>query len=72
VKLPDETMYLVVVAHPLGPFIPETDIDRTSLAAVTADLRDGQYKNPLTVLALDPVNHIFREANHVFKDFLTE
>jgi hypothetical protein len=66
--LPDHPMYFVVVAHRGGPYVPETDLDRTSLVAVRQDIKSGQYENLLAVIEIDPVTHTCREATHDFQD----
>ena len=65
----DRPMYLVVVQHPKGPYIPETDIDRTDHATVSRLLREGQFENVVAILELDPNVHTFREVTHDFDIF---
>jgi hypothetical protein len=63
-------MYLVVVAHPAGPYIPETDLDRTSLVAVCKDIKSGQFDNVLAVIEIDPLTRSCREATHEFTSLI--
>jgi hypothetical protein len=60
----DEPMYLVIVHHPTGDYIPEPDVVLTGLKEVCKDLRDGQYENVVAVLECN-----VRDATHAFKDF---
>jgi hypothetical protein len=62
----DHPVYLVVVNHPGGPYIRETDIADTALVKVCKDLRDGQYEDVLAVLECSNV----RDATHDFKDII--
>ena len=63
-------MYLVVQDHRKGAYIPETDIDRTSLVRVSKDLLDRQYSQVLAVIEINPVEHIARDVTHEFKDLI--
>jgi hypothetical protein len=71
-KLLERDMYLVVVGHKNGPYIPETDISRTSIAIVTEDLMHGQYEDVLAVIELNPIDHICRDCTHDFKDVIPD
>jgi hypothetical protein len=62
VKL-DGPIYLVVVNHRNGPYIPETDVARTGLVAVCKDLRDGQYEDVAAILECT-----VKDVTHEFKD----
>lgn len=63
----DHMMYLVVVDHRDGPYIPETSLDRTSVVTVTKDLLQGQYSDVLAVIELNPVEHTSRECTDDFR-----
>jgi hypothetical protein len=49
----DPTVYLVDDFGRNGRIFREADIEATDLYTVVADLLDGQYKNPLRVVALN-------------------
>jgi hypothetical protein len=68
----DQPLFLVVVDHPGGPYIPETDLADTRLARVCKHIRDGQFKNVLAVLELDPVAHTLRDVTHDFETLFPE
>jgi hypothetical protein len=68
----DRDMYLVVLNHANGPYIPETDLARTGIKIVTEDLMHGQYEDVLAVLEVNPVEHTARDCTHDFKDVISE
>jgi hypothetical protein len=68
----DRDMHLVVVGHKNGPYIPETDIARTSIKIVTEDLRCGQYDDVLAVIQVNPVEHTARDCTHDFQTVIDE
>jgi hypothetical protein len=54
-----------VVGHTKGPYIPETDFDRTSLVQVCKDLKAGQYEDIVAVLECN-----VRDVTNACKDIL--
>jgi hypothetical protein len=68
----DQTVYLVLVGHPKGPYFPETNLADTQLRVICKDIRDGQYKNVVAVLELDPVAHTMRDVTHDFETLFPE
>jgi hypothetical protein len=62
---PHAPIYLVVVGHTKGPYIPETDFDRTSLVQVCKDLKAGQYEDIVAVLECN-----VRDVTNACKDLL--
>jgi hypothetical protein len=68
----DRMMYLVVVNHRDGPFIPETELSRCSLVQVSKDIRDRQYTDVLAVLEMNPIGHICRDATNDFRDLIAD
>ena len=54
----DETVYLVLDDFGRnGRAWRETDVERTDLEIVIADLMSGQYANPVTVVAFNTAEH---------------
>jgi hypothetical protein len=68
----DRDMYLVVLNHANGPYIPETDLARTGIKIVTEDLMHGQYEDVLAVLEVNPVEHTARDCTHDFKPVIED
>jgi hypothetical protein len=68
----DRDMYLVVVNHFNGPYIPETDLSRTGKQIVTEDLRCGQYDDVLAVIQFNPALHTARDCTHDFQTVIDE
>ena len=66
----DETVYLVLDDFGRnGRAWRETDVERTDLETVIADLMSGQYANPVTVVAFNTAE---RWANDVSEDIAVE
>ena len=66
----DETVYLVIDDFGrAGLFFHETNLDRTDLESVIADLMAGQYDNPIRVVAFNTTE---RWANDVSDDIARE
>jgi hypothetical protein len=68
----DRDMYLVVLNHANGPYIPETDLARTGIKIVTEDLMHGQYEDVLAVIEVNPIDHVCREVTHDFKPVIED
>jgi hypothetical protein len=66
----DQTVYLVVDSFGgLGTAYRETDVERTDLETVIADLISGQFNDPLRVVAFNTLEHW---AQDVSKDIARE
>ena len=66
----DETVYLVIDDFGrAGLSFHETNLDRTDLESVIADLMAGQYDNPIRVVAFNTTE---RWANDVSEDIARE
>jgi hypothetical protein len=66
----DQTVYLVVDSFGgLGTAYRETDVERTDLETVIADLISGQFNDPLRVVAFNTLVHW---AQDVSKDIARE
>jgi hypothetical protein len=67
---PDQTVYLVVDSFGgLGTAYRETDIERTDLETVIADLISGQFNDPVRVVAF---NTLEQWAQDVSRDVALE
>jgi hypothetical protein len=54
----DQTVYLVVDSFGgLGSVYRETEIERTDLETVIADLMSGQFNDPIRVVAFNTLEH---------------
>ena len=54
----DQTVYLVVDNFGLsGTVYRETEVERTDLEAIIADLRSGQFNDPVRVVAFNTLEH---------------
>jgi hypothetical protein len=54
----DHTVYLVVDSFGLsGTVYRETEVERTDLEAIIADLRSGQFNDPVRVVAFNTLEH---------------
>jgi hypothetical protein len=54
----DQTVYLVIDSFPgLGTVYRETEIERTDLETVIADLVSGQFNDPIRVVAFNTLEH---------------
>lgn len=67
VKL-DRMFYLVISDHKDGPIIWEIEIDRMERATVAEEIRQGQYRDVLHVIELNPIEGICREVTHEFRE----
>ena len=66
----DQTVYLVVDSFGrLGTCYRETDVERTDLETVIADLISGQFNDPVRVVAFNTAEHW---AQDVSKDIARE
>ena len=66
----DRPMFIVISDHKDGPYISETDLDRTALNNLCKDLREGQYSDVLTIIEINLAAHHCRDVTHEFKPFL--
>jgi hypothetical protein len=54
----DQTVYLVIDCFPgLGTVYRETEIERTDLETIIADLISGQFNDPIRVVAFNTLEH---------------
>jgi hypothetical protein len=54
----DQTVYLVIDSFPgLGTVYRETEIERTDLEIIIADLISGQFNDPVRVVAFNTLEH---------------
>ena len=54
----DQTVYLVIDSFPgLGTVYRETEIERTDLEIIIADLISGQFYDPVRVVAFNTLEH---------------
>lgn len=60
----DQPLYLVVVAHRAGPYIPETMIANTSREVVLDDIETGQFTDIVAVLEIDLATQTSREVTN--------
>jgi hypothetical protein len=60
----DQTVYIVTEdLGRLGRIWPEADVENTGLETVIADLLDGQYGNPLCVIAFNAAERWSRDVS---------
>jgi hypothetical protein len=72
---PDERdVYLVFddFGEQLGRAWPEADEHRTDRATVIADLLDGQYSDPIRVVAFNTSQGWSRDASHELADIIAQ
>lgn len=69
-----DVLYMVIVAHPKGSYVSETDVDRMGFERVLIDIRDRQYPNVEAVYEINLVNHTCRDATHdrAFQEVIPE
>jgi hypothetical protein len=69
-----KTIYLVLdnFGGRLGHSWRETDSDRTDLASVMVDLMDGQYNDPVRVVAFNVDEGWSRDASREMADLITQ
>ena len=65
----DETVYLVLDRYGRERIWRETDAERTDLESVIRDLMDGQYNDPVRVVAFNTAEHT---ADDVSEDVARE
>ncbi|MBN9601846.1 MAG: hypothetical protein J0G33_02835 [Afipia felis] len=65
----DHMVYVVVVAHPNGPYVPERDVADMDRKAVVADIACGELEDVLQVLEMNPAEHV---CSDVTSDILRE
>ena len=54
----DQTIYLVVDNFgPFGSVCRETEIERTEIESIVADLLSGQFNDPIRVVAFNTLEH---------------
>src|ERR1035438_3223072 len=54
----DQTVFLVIDSFPgLGTVYRETEIERTDLETIIADLMSGQFNDPTSVVAFNTLEH---------------
>ena len=54
----DQTVYVVIDSNPgLGTVYRETEIERTDLETIIADLMSGQFNDPIRVVAFNTLEH---------------
>jgi hypothetical protein len=53
----DETIYLVVDRFKNGTVYRETEIERTDLETILSDLLNGQFNDPVRVVAFNTLEH---------------
>ena len=54
----DQTVYLVIDSFPgLGTVYRETEIERTDIETIIADLVSGQFNDPIRVVAFNTLEH---------------
>jgi hypothetical protein len=54
----DQTVYVVIDSFPgLGTVYRETEIERTDLEIIIADLISGQFNDPVRVVAFNTLEH---------------
>ena len=60
----DQTVYLVVDSFGgLGTVYRETEVERTDLETVIADLMSGQFNDPVRVVAFNTLEHWARDVS---------
>lgn len=64
----DRTLYLVIVGHKSGDFIPEQNVS-VDRKTVVRDIASGQYEGLVQVLECNPVEHV---CDDVTKDLAWE
>lgn len=65
----DRMMYLVI-SDLDGPIILEVELHRMSFSEVMKDIREGQYRDVLAVLEINPVEGICKEVTHEFREVI--
>jgi hypothetical protein len=65
-------MYLVIVAHTKGAYIPETDLKHADRVTVCKHIRQGQFTDILHVFELNLIAHTCNEVTHEFRDLIEE
>lgn len=65
----DHMAYVVVVAHPNGPYIPERDVADMDRKSIVEDIACGELEDVLQVIELNPVEGTSRA---VTDDILSE
>jgi hypothetical protein len=60
----DETVYMVMEhLGQLGMIWPEAEVEKSDLETVIVDLLDGQYKNPIGVIAFNTAEQWSRNVS---------
>lgn len=68
-KITDQMVYIVIVSHSGGDYLPEQNVAELDRATVIKDIADGQYDGLLQVLECNPVERI---CNDVTDDICRE
>lgn len=57
-SIKDRMVYVVIVAHKSGDFLPEQNVSEMDRKTVVRDIASGQYEGLVQVLECNPVEHI--------------
>ncbi|MBN8968970.1 MAG: hypothetical protein J0G95_10975 [Rhizobiales bacterium] len=53
----DHMIYMIVVEHPKGDYVPERDVADLDRATTIKDIANGEYEGVKQVLRFNPVEH---------------
>lgn len=68
-SIKDRMVYVVIVAHKSGDFLPEQNVSEMDRKTVVRDIASGQYEGLVQVLECNPVEHV---CDDVTKDLAWE
>ena len=61
-SIKDRMVYVVIVAHESGDFLPEQNVSEMDRKTVVRDIANGQHKELTQVLGCNPVEGICRDC----------
>lgn len=71
-SISDQMIYIVVVAHQGGDYLPERNVSDLDRKATVKDIADGQYEGVRQVIELNPVEHTSRDVTEdIARDVMT-
>ena len=71
-KITDQMVYLVVVAHSGGDYLPEQNVAEMDRKTVVRDIANAQYEGVIQVLECNPVEGICRDCTDDIMDAVCE
>lgn len=63
-KITDQMVYLVVVAHSGGDYLPEQNVAEMDRKTVVRDIAEAQYEDLIQVLECNPVEGTCRDVTN--------